>query len=245
MKNVPLLPSLFTTGNLFCGALAVVFAINNNVYASAWCIMAAICFDFLDGQVARLKNMATKFGVEYDSLSDLVSFGFAPAIMVYLVYLREMGRMGTALFFVYIACTALRLARFNSQKSAPQKINFTGLPCPGASGFIAAVFIVIHKYPVDIAAKVMPILVLVMAALMVSTFKYPALGILKFWKKSPFFNLVAIILCGAMIFLQPELFVFLCFLIYVLSGIVGTKMFAIQPVGKFSAERSGDESSPS
>jgi CDP-diacylglycerol--serine O-phosphatidyltransferase len=242
MKDVPLLPSLFTTGNLFCGTLAVVLALNNNFFAAAWLLLVSIVFDLLDGQIARLKNMSSRFGFEYDSLSDLVSFGVAPAIMAYLAYLKDMGRLGTALFFIYIACTALRLARFNSQKAAPQKFNFSGLPTPGASGFIAAVFIVTHKYPFAMAGRIMPIIILALSALMVSTFKYPATGVLNLWKRNPFFNLVALILCGAMIFLQPEVFVFLCFLGYVLSGFVGWKLFNINSESKSVPERSENES---
>jgi len=245
MKDVPLLPSLFTTGNLFCGTLAIALSLNNNFFPAAWLILVAIVFDLLDGQVARLKNMSSRFGFEYDSLADLVSFGVAPAIMVYLGYLKNMGRLGTALFFIYIACTALRLARFNSQKAAPQKLNFSGLPTPGASGFIAGIFILIHKYPLNIVGHFVPIIVLILSALMVSTFKYPATGVLNLWKRNPFFNLVAVILCGAMIFLQPEVFVFLCFLGYVLSGFFGWKWADMTPVGKSISERGEHESSPS
>jgi CDP-diacylglycerol--serine O-phosphatidyltransferase len=244
MKDVPLLPSLFTTGNLFCGTLAIVFALNNNYFAAAWCILIAIGFDLMDGQIARLKNMASKFGVEYDSLADLVSFGVAPAMMAYLGYLKDMGRLGIALFFIFLACTALRLARFNSQtqKASTQKISFSGLPTPGASGFIASIFIVTHKYPLYITGKVLPIVVLVLAALMVSNIRYPATGVLNLWKRNPFFNLVAFILCGAMIFLQPEVFVFLCFLGYVFSGFAIWKWYNLNPVGKTITERSEHES---
>lgn len=242
MKNVPLLPSLFTTGNLFCGALAIVLSLNNNFFAASWCILIAIVFDLLDGQIARLKNMSSKFGVEYDSLSDLVSFGVAPGIMVYMSYFKEMGRLGTMLFFIYIACTALRLARFNAQKAVTQKISFSGLPTPGASGFIASIFIVIHKYPVVGLDRVIPFVVLILSALMVSNFKYPATGLLNLWKRSHFFNLVAVILCGAMIFLQPELFVFLCFLGYVFSVLAGAKLYNFNNQGKTVIERSEHES---
>lgn len=238
MKKISLLPSLFTTGNLFCGSYAIVLVLNDKIVPGAWFILVAIFFDFLDGQVARLKNMATRFGLEYDSLADLVSFGFAPAIMMYLVYLKDMGRMGIALFFIYIACTALRLARFNTQKIAPQKISFLGLPTPASSGFIASVFILNYKYPCPILNRIMPVLMLVLAALMVSTFRYPALGILNLWKKKPFLNLVAVILCGTMVFLHLELFLFLCFSGYVLFGIVGWKWMVLP---KFIIERSEHE----
>lgn len=241
MKKVSLLPSLFTTGNLFCGSYAVILVLNDRILPGAWFILIAIFFDFLDGQVARLKNVVTRFGLEYDSLADLVSFGFAPAIMVYITSLKDLSRMGIALFFVYIACTALRLARFNTQKAVPQKISFLGLPTPASSGFIASAFILNNKYPCEILIRILPILMLVLAALMVSTFKYPALGILNLWKKKPFFYLVSVILCGTMIFLHLELFLFLCFVGYILFGIVGWKWAVIPSVGRQMIERGENE----
>lgn len=241
MKKISLLPSLFTTGNLFCGVYAIVLVLEGKILSGAWFILSAIFFDFLDGQVARLKNMATRFGLEYDSLADLVSFGFAPALMVYVTFLNGMGRMGIALFFIYITCTALRLARFNTQKVMPQKISFQGLPTPASSGFISSMFILNNKYPLSFLIHIMPILVLILSALMVSTFKYPALGIFNLWKKRPFLNLVAIILCGTMVFLHLELFLFLCFVGYILSGIVGWRWTIISSIEKQIMERSEHE----
>lgn len=240
MKTVSLLPSLITTGNLFCGTYAILQAINGNVYLSSWLILIAMFFDLLDGQVARLKNVVTKFGVEYDSLSDLVSFGFAPAIIVYTVTLKDMGRIGPVLFFIYIACTALRLARFNSQKPSTQKADFSGLPSPAASGFVASVFILNHKFACPVLIKFMPIVLFILAMLMVSTLRYPATGMYNLWKKKTFFNLVAVILCGTMLFLQLELFLFLCFLGYALFGVVGWKMRLAADTGRGVIERSGN-----
>lgn len=241
MKKISLLPSLFTTGNIFCGSYAIVLILNEKILSGAWFILAAIFFDFLDGQVARIKNMATRFGVEYDSLADLLSFGFAPAIMVYITFLKDMGRIGVALFFIYIACTALRLARFNTQKIVPQKISFIGLPTPASSGFVAALFIIHNEYHFKFMAHTIPVLVLILAALMVSTFRYPALGIFNLWKKKPFLNLVAIVLCSTMVFLHLELFLFLCFTGYILFGIIGKKWLTISSVEKQILERSKHE----
>lgn len=244
MKNVSILPSLLTTGNLFCGAFAMVLALNNKIYSASWFLFVAMFFDLIDGQVARLKNVATKFGMEYDSLADLISFGCAPAIMVYTGYLKDTGRMGIALFFIYIACTALRLARFNTQKASQQKVSFVGLPSPASSGFIASVFILNNEYSFVILAKIMPVLILILSALMISNFEFPAVGILSLWKKKPFVNLVALILFGMVAFLHFELALFLCFFGYVLSGLFGIawkKKFILQTLGKGVAERSGHE----
>lgn len=230
MKKISLLPSLFTTGNLFCGIYAIFLVLNGKVYSGAWFVLSAIFFDFLDGTIARIKNMATRFGLEYDSLADLISFGFAPAMMVYLAQLKDMGRMGVALIFIYIACTALRLARFNTQKVTLHKMSFLGLPTPAAGGFIASSFILQEKYPCCVLIRIMPILLLILSALMVSTFRYPALGVFNLWKKKPFLNLVGIILCGTMVFLHLELFLFLCFSGYILFGILGWKWVAVPSI---------------
>lgn len=223
MKQIYLLPSLLTTGNLFCGAYAIVLALNGRILTSAWIILAAMFFDFLDGQIARLKKATTRFGLEYDSLADLVSFGLAPIIIVYLVFLKDVGRLGMGLVFLYIVCAALRLARFNTQKATLEKVNFIGLPTPASGGLIASsiVFITNNSYP--IWKHLVPVIILILSFLMVSTFRYPSLRALNLWKKRPFLNLVAIILCGSMMFLHLELFLFLCFIGYILIGVVKPK----------------------
>lgn len=223
MKQIYLLPNLLTTGNLFCGVYAIVLALNGRFLASAWVILAAIFFDFLDGQVARLKKATTRFGLEYDSLADLVSFGLAPIVIVYLGFLKGMGRIGVGLVFIYIACAALRLARFNAQKATLEKVSFIGLPTPAAGGFIASGIIFVSNNSYSAWIHLGPIIVLALSFLMVSAFKYPGLRVLNLWKKRPFLNLVTIILCGSMIFLHLELFLFLCFLGYALIGLIKSK----------------------
>lgn len=241
MKKVALLPSLFTTGNLFCGIYAIILALNGQYAGSGRFIVIAIIFDCLDGQIARFKKMVTQFGFEYDSLADLISFGVAPALLLYMVTLKGLGRIGSVLFFTYIACTALRLARFNSQKITQHKPDFAGLPAPAAGGFIASIFILNYRYPCPLLVKLTPIIMFIMAVLMVSAWRYPAMGTFNLWKKKPFLNLVTLILCGTVAFLQLELFLFFCFLGYVLFGILGRKWVAVSLMEKSVTERSDHE----
>lgn len=223
MKQVYLLPSIFTTGNLFCGVYAIILALNGKFMPAGWAMLFAAFFDFIDGIIARGSNLTSRFGVEYDSLSDLISFGAAPAILAYESCLKNYGRIGTGLVFIFVASTALRLARFNSQKSTASKMNFTGLPTTAAGGFFGSTFIVVPGNMHTILWHVMPYIVLALSFLMVSTFQYPSLKTLKLWEKRPFLNLVLIVLCGSMLILHIELFLFLCFFVYVLSGIIKPK----------------------
>ena len=241
MKKVALLPSLFTTGNLFCGVYAIILALNGRDTASAWFIIVAIIFDFLDGQIARFKNVVSQFGFEYDSLADLISFGIAPALLLYLFVLKGLGRIGSVLVFAYIACAALRLARFNTQKVTQHKPDFAGLPAPAAGGFLATIFILNYKYPCPLLIKFTPVIMFILAMLMVSAWRYPAMGTFNLWKKKPFLNLVTVILCGTVAFLQLELFLFFCGLGYILFGILGRKWMAIPSIKKSMVKRSEHE----
>lgn len=135
-KGVYLLPNLFTTAALFSGFYAVVSATQNNLGYAAIAICVAIIMDILDGRVARLVNAQSAFGAEYDSLSDMVSFGLAPAVLAYQWALHDLGKVGWAIAFVYVACGAVRLARFNTQQAEDKKY-FTGLASPAAAALIA------------------------------------------------------------------------------------------------------------
>jgi CDP-diacylglycerol--serine O-phosphatidyltransferase len=136
-RGIYLLPNLITTGALFAGFYAMVAAMNGNVIAAAIAIYAAVLLDTADGRVARLTRTQSAFGAEYDSLSDMVSFGAAPALVVYEWALKGMGRMGWAAAFLYCACAALRLARFNTNIGVVDKRFFQGLPSPAAAGLLA------------------------------------------------------------------------------------------------------------
>ncbi|MDH5731649.1 MAG: CDP-diacylglycerol--serine O-phosphatidyltransferase, partial [Gammaproteobacteria bacterium] len=137
-RGIYLLPNLFTTGALFSGFYAVISAISGHYEAAAVAIFIAMVLDGLDGRIARLTNTATEFGVQYDSLADMISFGLAPALVVYLWALQDLGKLGWLAAFIYTAGAALRLARFNTQVEVADKRFFQGLPSPSAAALMAS-----------------------------------------------------------------------------------------------------------
>jgi CDP-diacylglycerol--serine O-phosphatidyltransferase len=141
-KSIYLLPNIFTTGNLLCGFSSIVASINGHYLQAAIAILIAVGLDYLDGKVARLTNSASAFGLEYDSLADLLSFGMAPGLLLYAWMLRSFGPFGWLAAFLFVICGALRLARFNVQAMGVQKFTFTGLPIPAAAGVLASMVLV-------------------------------------------------------------------------------------------------------
>ncbi len=223
VQNVPLLPNLVTTGNLFCGFSSVIYSFQGDFGLAAWLILAAMVFDFFDGLVARLQKATSEFGLEYDSLCDLVSFGVAPAVLVHQMFLQNMGRMGLGIAFLYTACAALRLARYNVKNGSGEKKAFLGLPSPAAAGMITSTILLEREipeiYPEVTLGKFLPYLFLMVAFLMVSNFKYPVFKSVKAFENKPFINLVLIVAGASLALFQLEVFIFLCFLLYVLAGL--------------------------
>jgi CDP-diacylglycerol--serine O-phosphatidyltransferase len=230
MRTVYILPSLFTSGNLFCGVLAIALTFEGEYGFAAAVILAGLVFDFCDGVIARLQRTTSRFGMEYDSLADLVTFGVAPMVIIYRLHVVEVGgslRTGLGVAFLFIACTALRLARYNVQVCESKKGHYSGLPSPGAAGVLASAVIAMHRYSEwgkGEAIQVMQthllvLLTLPLAFLMVSTMRYPALvHILRPRGKRPFIHLVSVLLAmGAMMFFI-EVALFLCFAVYTAYG---------------------------
>src|SRR4051794_29092980 len=144
MKKIYLVPNFVTTANLFCGFYSIIATLNHEYLTAAWAIIAASIFDMLDGRIARLAKATSQFGVEYDSLSDLISFGVAPAILLYQWALQPFDRLGWLAAFLYVVCGALRLARFNVMTGVISKKYFQGLPIPMAAGMVAT-FIIFNQ----------------------------------------------------------------------------------------------------
>ncbi len=217
--NPYILPSLFTTANLFCGFFALVSAIEGNFFRSAIAIITAMLFDILDGRIARLTKATSRFGLEYDSLCDLVSFGIAPAVVAYCFALKSYGRYGWLAAFLYVATTALRLARFNIQDST-DKVYFTGLPSPGAAGLIASMILFIRWFDLELELRRLGVLIVVyiLSYLMVSNFPYFSFKRIRFAERHPFQSLVAFVLILTVIAAEPSLMLFVVACIYVLSG---------------------------
>ena len=219
-RGIYVLPNIFTSLNLFCGFYAVIASINDKFVAASIAIIIGIMFDIMDGKIARATNTNSKFGIEYDSLADLISFGLAPGIMIYLWALRPLGRIGWLAAFLFMACGALRLARFNSQIGIVSSDHFVGLPIPAAAGMSATTVLFCHKF--GMAGKINPIFIMVLlyllSFLMVSTIKYNSFKKPELFRKMNFNVLVAVILILIFIAAQPSIALFLLGLTYIISG---------------------------
>jgi len=219
-KAVYLVPNLFTTGALFCGFYSVVAAMHGDFASAATAIFIAMIFDGFDGRVARLVNCESEFGAQYDSLSDLVAFGIAPSVVALSWSLTELGKVGWMAAFIYVVCAALRLARFNTQIGIVDKNYFVGLASPPAAALIAAM--VWSGSLMEIDGNDLSVLVAVIVAgtglLMVSNLKYYSFKGLDIKGRVPFVALLAIIVAGAVIFIDPARILFLCAFTYALSG---------------------------
>lgn len=226
-RGIYLLPNLFTTAGLFAGFYSVVAAMSGRFEAAAIAIFVAMIMDGIDGRVARLTNTQSDFGVEYDSLSDMVCFGLAPALVMYEWALREMVRygwvwakLGWLVAFIYTAGAALRLARFNSQVDVADKHYFQGLPSPSAAAVLAGLVWVGADIQVPGRDLLIPAFILTLLAglLMVSNLRYYSFKQVDFKNRVPF----VVLLLGVLVFvfasIDPPKVLFTGFLIYVLSG---------------------------
>lgn len=220
-RGIYLLPNLLTTGALFSGFYAIISAFGGHFRMAAVCIFLAMILDSLDGRVARMTNTQSLFGAEYDSLSDMVAFGVAPAIMMYLWSLSHLGKFGWLIVFMYVACTALRLARFNTQVNNADKRYFQGLPCPSAAAVMAATIWIGNEFhlPADFWVISWSVLVTVfMALLMVSRVRYYSFKEFDVRGKVPFVAVLVIVALFVAIAIDPPELLFLGFSLYALSG---------------------------
>jgi CDP-diacylglycerol--serine O-phosphatidyltransferase len=211
-------------GNLFCGFFAIISAIRGDYATAATAVIVANLFDILDGKVARMMKATSRFGMEFDSLSDLVSFGVAPALLVYQWSLSSFGRFGWLAAFLFVACGALRLARYNVQAASLEKGIFNGLPIPAAASMLATtVLIADHLGASGIERNVILLLLCYsLAFLMVSSVRYPAFKESFFQGRAPFFALVLIAMVFIVIAAEPQVSLFVLALIYLISGPVNT-----------------------
>ncbi|MDR0465766.1 MAG: CDP-diacylglycerol--serine O-phosphatidyltransferase [Deltaproteobacteria bacterium] len=223
-KGVYMLPNLLTTASLFSGFLAMIWALDGDFDGAALAILFAALMDGLDGKVARLTNTASEFGVQYDSLADLASFGIAPAFILWQWQLHAYGRLGIAAAFVFAACGALRLARFNvSTNLAAGKKFFTGLPIPAAACTVAT-FILFQEFIPPHLRELSPFatlaLALVLGMLMVSRIRYASFKEFGLLRARPFSSFVTMVLLFGLIVSQPRLLGFLILNGYILSGLI-------------------------
>lgn len=224
-RGIYLLPNLFTTAALFSGFYAIVQAMNNNFEYSAIAVFIAMVLDGLDGRVARLTGTQSEFGAEYDSMSDMVSFGMAPALIMYEWALKDFGQWGWIIAFVYCACAALRLARFNTNIKIIDKRFFQGLPSPAAAALIAGLVWVTIDFGALVRGadiKFVAAVVTLFAALsMVSNVPFYSGKEINLRRRVPFFTVLLLMLFFfALIPSHPPLVLFCLFVCYALSGYV-------------------------
>ena len=218
-RGIYLLPNLFTTGALFSGFYAIIAAIQLQFEPAALALFAAMVLDGLDGRVARLTNTSSEFGVQYDSLSDLVSFGVAPALLLFNWSLVQLDKFGWAVSFAYMACAALRLARFNAQVKIVDKRFFIGLASPAAAALIASMVWVGHDLePSKGFAFFSGFVALVVALLMVSNVRYQSFKSIDLKGRVPFVFILALVLVFTVVTIDPPKVLLLMACLYAFSG---------------------------
>jgi CDP-diacylglycerol--serine O-phosphatidyltransferase len=219
--GVYLIPSLFTAGNLICGFFSVLSTFDGNYLHATYFIIIANLLDGLDGYAARLTRSTSQFGVEFDSLADVVSFGVAPAVLVYFWALVPWGTWGWLAACTFVVCGALRLSRFNVQAVGPAKKHFVGLPIPAAAEMIAAIIVMYYFLGGEGEPHKHITLLLViygLAVLMVSSFPYFSLKSSDLRKRLPFWMLVSGVILITLVIAEPQIMFFTMFLSYTLSG---------------------------
>jgi CDP-diacylglycerol--serine O-phosphatidyltransferase len=220
-KGVYLLPNGLTLCGMFFGFYSIVSSINGMYIHAGWGIIIASVFDGLDGWVARLTNSASQFGIELDSLSDLVAFGVAPSVMVFRWSLSDFGRIGWAVCFLFVSCGALRLARYNVQKVSEERTYFTGMPIPAAAGILAGLVVFYHdNWDIPPGGSFLVLaLTCVLAILMISTLRFHGVKELDLQKRKPFWFLVIMIFMITIFVIYPPATLFAAGIVYLIWGL--------------------------
>ena len=230
-RGIFLLPSLFTVGNMFCGYACIVYSMSGRLEQAAPYIGFAIVLDMLDGRIARLTGTTSAFGVEFDSLADVISFGAAPAVLAFAWGLDGQGRIGWAAGFIFMSAAAMRLARFNIQTSAQvDKRYFVGMPTPAAAGIVAATVYaaptlpeghqLLPVFPLDYPAIAAVALMLIPAALMVSTIRYRSFRTINFGYGPSYLPLLLFIVFVALVAANPRITLLILAYSYLIAGFV-------------------------
>ena len=223
-RGIFLLPNLLTTAGLFSGFFAIVASMNNMFESAAVAIFIAMVFDGLDGRVARMTNTESAFGAEYDSMADIVSFGMAPALVMYNWALSDLGKLGWLAAFIFVAGGALRLARFNTNLGSADKRYFQGLAIPSAAAIVAGFVWVGSKYEIDpnSVSYIAAILTIAAGLLMVSNFRYHSFKDVDWRGRVSFIAILAIVLAFVVVATEPSLVLFTIFFLYAISGPITT-----------------------
>ncbi len=213
-----ILPNLLTSASIFSGVFSIINATQQHYSNAAWLILLALVFDGLDGRVARLTNSCSKFGVEFDSLADIVSFGVAPAVLMYLYAGIGFGRFGVVVSALYVIFGAIRLARFNVMNSSAEPSVFIGVPIPTAAVFISLLVLLFEKYPQFNSGVALLVVAIVVSLLMVSNIRYPSFKKVDMDKKHARRIFIAVTVAFLVIFIYPIEGIVLLFSLYILYG---------------------------
>ncbi|MGB1271710.1 MAG: CDP-diacylglycerol--serine O-phosphatidyltransferase [Endozoicomonas sp.] len=234
-KGIYLLPNLFTTGNLFCGFYAIIAAQAGHFSQACIAIFVAMILDGLDGRVARMTNTMSKFGEQYDSLADMVTFGVAPAMVTFSWALHDLGKLGWMVAFIYAACGALRLARFNAQIDATDSRYFTGLASPAAAALVVGMVWALSDLGINgnsiLVALLGALITGLSGVLMVSNIRYHSFKNIDLKGRVHFIFVLVIVLTFAVVFSDPPRVLMLIFLAYACSGPV-MAMLRMRPDSK-------------
>lgn len=217
-----LLPNLLTTASLFAAFYSLVSSMKGQYEAAIIAMLVGMIADGLDGRIARLTNTQSDFGAQYDSLSDMVTFGVAPPILLYNLMLSQLGKFGWLVAFIYTAAVALRLARFNTQLETADKRYFQGLPCPPAAALMASFAWLCYQneWHHSVIVVFTAVLALIVAVLMISNLRYYSFKEFDFKSKVPFLYILVMIILFVAIAADPAMVLFIGFSLYALSGLV-------------------------
>jgi len=219
-KGVYILPNLFTSAGLFAGFYSMVATLNGDYVRAAWAVIISLFCDGADGRVARMTRTTSRFGVEYDSLADLVAFGVAPGLLAYEWALRPYGKWGWSAAFLYVICGALRLARYNVQIDNIESVTFNGLPIPISASMVVSTVLLFYHFDHTGPIKHVAILLVIflLAFLMVSNIKFISFKQMELRKRKPFTALLGVILLGVFLVNEPQIGFFTLSALYVVHG---------------------------
>ncbi len=196
-----ILPNLFTASSIFVGVISIVEASKGHFVLASWLVLLALIFDGLDGRVARMTNTTSQFGVEFDSLADIISFGIAPAMLLYFFIGQEYGRFGILVSALYVIFGAIRLARFNISTAKTDPSVFIGLPIPTAAVFVSMWVLLFNKYALQSYSIILLFLALGVSILMVSNFRYPSFKKVQLDKPMVFKTMILLVLVASLLYL--------------------------------------------
>lgn len=223
LGKIIVLPNIITTAGMLFGFLSLTSSLNGNMHRAGIYLFLAIIFDSLDGRVARMTRTISSFGGEYDSLSDLLSFGIAPAVFLYVFFFKTLGKWGIVLPFIYAVCTAMRLARFNIQSSSVEKKNFMGLPSPAAAGSVVATALIFQRlrnYPQEWELIFFAIFTFFHSMLMISQIRFRAFKEIEFFSKVHISEFLLFVIGLLFFILEPIIFSFSVITIYIVWNLI-------------------------